>query len=108
MLILAFQKKMDKVKRTGEDFRNQAEELKLISWPQRGCSFCGAMIGYRFVDGKAFYDSNCNCVNYTTPLQPRSWDDIADFYNMQNNPVTIEEMDNFWEFGMFDKNNKTT
>lgn len=92
---------MNKNTKTGDDFRNQAKELKVKEWPFRRCSICGVMLGYKFVYGKLYYDSNCLCVRYTILPQQRDWDDIAEHWNQnQHNQKYIEEMNQFWQFNI--------
>lgn len=68
-----------------------AEEIKshtkVTSWPLRDCSLCGTWLRYEFNGNDVSFDSNCNCVSYWNPPSPRSWQDVADTVNMQNDEV---------------------
>lgn len=43
------------------------------------------------------FDAGCDCVTYSN-IQPRSWGDLAEHYNMQTSEEYIAEMDEFWGF----------
>lgn len=83
--------------KTGEDFRRQAETIGLTYWPVRRCSLCGYLLAYIFEGNTVRYDAGCYCVVYQR-IEPRSWDEVADFYNMQSCPATVKEFDEFWSF----------
>lgn len=84
-----------------ENFKDQAEKLGILEWRLFSCSMCHTPIGFMFqVQGNpdVVYDSNCDCVTFTSPLQPRSWENVAKLYNMQENSEFIAEMDKFWRW----------
>lgn len=83
--------------RSGDDFKKQAVKLNITKWPMHDCSICGYPCGYLFRGDEVFYDSGCDCVNYTN-IQPRNWEDVAEHYNMQSHPDVIKKMDEFWGF----------
>lgn len=86
--------------KTPEEFIQAAIDRNLTQWPIHNCSMCGYPCSYVMPANnrsKVFYDSGCDCVTYTN-VQPRSWQDIADHYNSQTNPVFIAEMNLFWGF----------
>lgn len=84
--------------KTGEDFKKQAKDHNLTSWPIRPCTFCEVEIGYEFRNGEPFFNSSCGCGLPPSPLQPRTWDAVAKQYNTQTSPKVIEKMDEFWHF----------
>lgn len=55
----------------------------------RECSLCGSGMYYRREGEQLFYDSNCDCVTFTTPLQARSWQSAADWINMNTGDVQL-------------------
>lgn len=86
------------MEKTAEDFRLQAEKENITEWFQRRCAFCKYPMKYLFQNGEVLYDSGCDCVSYPYVIQKRSWEDIAEGYNMQTNPEVIEIINNFWKF----------
>lgn len=83
--------------RSSEEFKIQAAKIGITRWPIHNCSICGYPCGYLFHDDQVFYDSGCDCVNYAD-IQPKTWEDVAQQYNMQTNEKYIAEMDSFWGF----------
>lgn len=45
----------------------------------RDCSICECPYGYRFVDRKCYFDSNCDCTIQRSPVVKR---DISEFENL--------------------------
>lgn len=41
-------------------------------YPVRDCSICRSDIGYEIMEGKVYFNSNCDCCRYRVHLQPRS------------------------------------
>ena len=68
--------------KTGEDFRRQVKDLGIKSWTLRECSMCETPLNFIFDGDDVYYDSNCECVTYRTIPQLRTYEDIADIYNM--------------------------
>ncbi len=68
-----------------------AEQIKTLtkveSWVLRTCSMCDAPLVYIFDGDRVGFDSNCDCVSYWTPVQERSWQDVADTINRQTDDV---------------------
>lgn len=46
------------------------------------CGICGVMVGYRIAGTRLYFDSSCGCAD--SSQQPRSWQDAADWINMQS------------------------
>lgn len=85
-------------KKTGEDFKSQAKLKNITEWHIRNCSICNYPLGYYFhEDGRVFYDNGCDC-GFGKSMNIRSWDNVAEHYNMQDYPSVIEKMNNFWGF----------
>ena len=84
--------------KTGNDFKEQVKKHNIGWWTVRHCSFCNHPIGYNFRPfGSVVFDGGCNCANISNK-QVRSWDDVAEIYNIQTNTEVIAEMDKFWHF----------
>jgi hypothetical protein len=79
--------------RRPEEFKKIVRDRRINFWPVRDCSICSHYIGYRFDGDLVFYDSGCGCTNLPD-LQPRTWQELADFYNRYRN----NNMDIFWGF----------
>lgn len=90
------------MRRTAEEFRRQAITKGISRWVVRNCSFCRYPCGYLFLIGDAHsevgYDSGCKCSTYPSPLQERTWDDVAEHYNIQSSRDVLKEYDEFWGF----------
>lgn len=82
--------------KTGEDFEKQAKEKGITRWLIHDCSMCGYHCGFYFRGKVVEYDNGCGCV--MNPRSPRTWEDVAEHYNMQTNKKVIKEMDKFWGF----------
>lgn len=90
--------------KTIDELKQQAKDKNIQFYPVHNCSLCGYMCGYIINDEQVGYDSGCDCVMYSN-IQPRSWDDLAKTYNMnqpENNPNISEEflkrLNNIWQF----------
>lgn len=86
------------MKRKAEEFRNNAIKYQIESWMFRKCSLCGHPIGFLFLLGmdEVYFDGGCICARLH--LQPRTWEDVAELYNCQENPEIVREFDRFWHF----------
>ena len=82
--------------RTVEEFQSQVDKLGLTKWTVDRCGLCNCDCGYVFQNGQVFYDANCRCL--TDELEPVSWDEIAEHYNLQSRPEVSAAMDAFWGF----------
>ena len=82
--------------KTAEELKEQAKKIGLKFYPVHKCSMCGYQCGYVISDNfeRVEYDNGCDCVNYTI-IQPRSWEDLASTYNMNQ---YLEELNNVWKF----------
>ncbi len=83
--------------RSAEDFKKQAKEKGITRWVIHHCSMCDYPCGYLFNGDKVEYDAGCGCVTYRD-VQSRTWDNVAEHYNMQKNEKVIAQMDKFWGF----------
>ena len=86
------------VKRKAEEFKEQAKLLGITHWDSHECHFCKYMTKYIFSGGLVLFDQGCDCLKQHNDYVVRSWDDIADYYNMQTSPDVIEKFDKFWGF----------
>lgn len=61
-----------------------AAEIHFI--PHHTCGLCEGMVAF-FVsqNGTLFFDPSCDCSSRVR-VEPRSWQDAADWINMQSNP----------------------
>ena len=86
------------MKRTPEEFKEQAENLGITEWISHNCHMCEYVVKYIFNYGKVFFDSGCNCTEQPNNLHARTWDDVAKNYNMQTEPSVRKEFSEFWHF----------
>lgn len=85
--------------RTPEEFKLHARKHRISYWPVRECSICGYQLGYHFsVSGNVAFDPGCDCVRYRPGFVARSWQEVANLYNLQTDPRVIEGYDFFWHF----------
>lgn len=81
---------------TAEQVQQVVKEHRIQRWDVRDCSICGAYIGYVFSpDGEQTgFDSACDCSPYSrlTPVELRTFGEIADLFNMQTTPGAAEKM----------------
>lgn len=85
--------------KSGEDFRKSAIENNIHHWPVHNCSMCGYECGFLF-DYRGYpvvYDAGCDCTRQYVKHE-RSWDDVAEQYNIQKNEKVINEMNKYWRF----------
>jgi len=69
---------------TGDEVK-QACLDKEISWvDHHECSICDRMVGYIVEGEQLLFSPGCRCVLSFTPPEPRSWDEAADWINMQS------------------------
>jgi len=85
-------------KKTAEDFRAAIKEKGLTRWKLRECGMCGTGLHYLFENDKVGYDSNCDCTSYDSGIQLRSYQDLADHYNMQSSNTYLDTIDDFFGF----------
>lgn len=83
--------------KTGLDFKNAVEKHGITEWHIHNCSICGYDCGYRFINGDVYYDNGCYCTCGEN-LNSRTWDDVANQYNMQDNTNVIAKMDKLFKF----------
>lgn len=79
-----------------EDFKKAVQEKDIECWPIRSCCMCGYELEYIFLDGSVYFDVGCDCAS--VGVKERSWEDVAELYNMQTNSDVMGEMDEFWGF----------
>ena len=85
--------------RTAEEFAVAAAERQISRWNIHDCSICNYPCGFVFDDGVVGYDPGCDCTGRYW-LEARTWDDVAQQYNMQDHPDVIAKYDAFWGFNL--------
>jgi len=83
--------------KTAEDFEKQAELKGITTWESHDCSMCGYVVGYEFHGKDVYYDNGCDCTNGRN-LNTRTWEDVAERYNIQSNSEVIDRMNKYWGF----------
>lgn len=66
---------------TGDQVREAAEKAGVTYIEHHDCSLCGSMVAYTIENGQLFFNPGCGCS--WSPREPRSWDDAAEWINMQ-------------------------
>lgn len=86
--------------KTAKDFedviKNRGPQFQ--QWNIHDCSICGYPCGYVFENGHVRYDSSCDCVKYGSSIKYRTYQEIADHYNMEDHVDCIKEMNKYWGF----------
>jgi hypothetical protein len=84
--------------KTAEDFKKVVLKNNIYFWGVDMCSLCNILCGFLFKDGYVFYDGGCDCLISSSNIRTTSWNEVAEFYNRQTNPIIISEMNKFWGF----------
>lgn len=82
--------------KTVDDFKKAAKDKNITRWNINDCSICGYKCGFNISGDEVSYDPGCNCV--WGGSESRTWQDLADDYNMQTDKKFIKEMNEFWGF----------
>lgn len=78
---------------TGEQVKAAALSARIAIVPSRDCSLCGYMCSYVIRDdGNLYYDPGCYCTNRRGGREPRSWDDAANWINIQSDDDQREKI----------------
>lgn len=85
--------------KTRIDFQVAAFKLRPKRWEIRDCSICGYKCSYIFSDNaeRVAYDRGCYCTN-SSNIDECSWNDLANYYNLQKDEKYIRQMNQFWGF----------
>ena len=94
--------------KTIEELKKQAKDKDIKLYPVHKCSMCNYQCGF-IIDKTeenegVYYDSGCYCTGRSC-IEPRSWNELADTYNMnqpENNKNVgkkfLDELDETWNF----------
>lgn len=75
--------------KTEQELRARIKELNISSIIIRRCSICKHPLFFRIIQDEVFLDTNCDCVSWTSPLTPKTWKELTDYFNanqVENNP----------------------
>lgn len=56
----------------------EVSKHRFIRWDLHECSICGCPVGYEFHEGRAFFDSMCDCTSFFHEPDQRSWESVQD------------------------------
>lgn len=76
--------------KTVEELKQAAKDKNISFWEVHDCSMCGYKCGYVIRGEEVFYDAGCNCT-YGGSLEPRSWQDLVNAYNMNAGATDVEK-----------------
>lgn len=76
---------------TGEQVARAIERAHITTVLHHDCGGCGHWVRYRIEPNGVFFDANCNCGSWSS-LRRESFQDIADWYNMQRNDSAKKEI----------------
>lgn len=77
---------------TGEEIKASMIDKNITFVQCRPCSICQVDIGYLRKFGDVFFDPNCGCLYTQSPLEPRAWDSVAHWVNMQTKDEIAKEL----------------
>jgi hypothetical protein len=89
---------MEKIKRLPSEFEQAVKNHGITFWYRTDCTLCGYACGFHFKNGLPFYDNGCHCSGNQGVMRPRTWDDVAESYNIQTHPDVIKRHNEFWHF----------
>ena len=67
----------------GADVQAAMEKAGITEYYARDCSICGYPLAYYVNGDDVQFDRGCDC-GPRAPMQPRSYDDIAEHHNIQS------------------------
>lgn len=70
---------------------------RTIWFPHHQCGGCSEWVGWAIINGKPHFSTRCNCTHMSSPLRPDTWDEVAEFYNMQRHPKAIASIAEQWD-----------
>lgn len=68
---------------TADEVKNAMIAQGIERVDHHDCGICGGMVAYVREGENLYFDPHCGCAGYG-PLEPRTWEDAADWINMQN------------------------
>lgn len=67
---------------TGKQVQDAVYAANVTYIPYYTCGCCGEVVAYFVQGGNLYLDPSCGCATFT--IQPKSWDDAAEWINMQS------------------------
>lgn len=58
-------------------------ENQISRIPHHQCGICREWVEYQIDRDRLYFNSNCGCTSIYNPPAPRSWQELADWINMQ-------------------------
>lgn len=71
---------------TGKQVAEAMEAANIQYVDHHPCGFCGYMTRFVRVGNVLFFDIGCHCTYRGETLEPRPFDDVANWINMQSEP----------------------
>jgi hypothetical protein len=75
---------------TGDQVRDAMVAANILRVDLSTCTFCHCITFYTRQGDQLFFSPHCNCTAEVTPLEPRSWQSVADNINMQNDEWKVK------------------
>lgn len=67
---------------TGEQVKEAVQKAGITRVDHHECSICGHMVCHTVHGDQLYFNSGCGCS--WSPPRPESWDDAAEYINMQS------------------------
>ena len=84
---------------TAEEVKEAMISKNITHVDHHECSLCGYMTQFVRKGKHIFFDSGCDCVGSSDPnLNPKDWNDVAEWINMQSNKSSKSKL--AAEFGL--------
>jgi hypothetical protein len=68
---------------TAEEVKTNAINNGIVFIKHHECGICDTYVGYERINENLYFDSTCDCGYGLSPLQPREWDELAEWINRQ-------------------------
>lgn len=73
---------------TADQLRESVSKANIQAVAHHRCGACEAFTYYVIQEGHLFFDGTCECTQARSGLRPLSWDDAAEWINMQHDENT--------------------
>lgn len=77
---------------TAEEVRQSCIKNQITRVISHDCSLCGVPVGYSIRGDEILFHPQCGCSSGYYPPEPRTWQDLSDWINMQSNEKAWDEI----------------
>lgn len=80
------------MKVTGQQLLESVLKNNIKQIDHHRCFICDQMTRYYVINGQLYFDSSCFCTTYSSPRELESWDEAANWINMQSNSEIAKQI----------------